>query len=418
MHRNARTTVRTEPLWALFGTAALFYLPLFMKDAGLSTIEIGVIVSINLYLAAVIQLAAGVITDRFGRKRATLLFDMTSWVIPMAIWALSGNFWWFLVGYVLNATSKVVGVSFWLLATEDSPEAHRPRIFAAIKIIILLAGLLVPLVGVFAERYGEIPTFRVLFVLGSIAMLAHNLIRNALCEETTAGEQAMHRSRSTPVREQLVESTRIFRAALRHPTLWRVTAFYLATSIAYQLNIFLSIYLARHLDLSAVATAMAPAIAAAAALFCYLGAMPYAERRVAVPRLAMASAALAAIGWLVFLAVPPQGIGLLIASVATFSAGAFCLESYRDAMVVSCVHPDERASLFAAVQSLTAVVSIPAGFVSAVLFDMSPRALFFAIALLYAAAFCCALGRHFAANVIERVVIPRQNPTNVPVPIP
>jgi Na+/melibiose symporter-like transporter len=403
LHRNARTSILTEPLWAIFGTAALFYLPLFMKDVGLSTFEIGLVISINLYLAAVIQVLAGVVTNRLGRKRATFIFDVTSWVVPMAIWAVSDNFWFFLVGYLLNATSKVVNVSFWLLATEDSEERQRPRIFAAIKVIILLAGLLVPAVGYFADRYGELPTFRVLFVLGTIAMLAHNLIRNAYSDETEAGLRAMELHQSVSLRHGVLDSIRLLGLALRNSTLRRVVGFFVFSTMAVSINIFLSVYLARGLGFSGFVVGLVPAVAACGALLCFLVVMPALERRASTGRLAVYSAGVTAAGWVMFLFTGPGAVALLLAGVAVFSIGTFALESYRDALVVSCVHPDDRADLFAAVQSLAGVLAIPGGLIAALLYDATPKLLFGAILALYAATLLCGLGSRFSQQVTVRL---------------
>lgn len=403
-HRNARTSILTEPLWAIFGTAALFYLVLFMKESGLSTIEIGIIISINLYVSCLVQILAGPIVNRLGRKKATFLFDITSWVIPMAIWAFSDNFWFFLVGYILNATSKVVNVSFWLLATEDSPENERPRVFAAVKMIILVAGLLVPVVGLFIEGFGELPTFRVLFVLGAVAMLAHNLIRNAYSDETTAGVRAMHTHKGTTLIKGVHESWRLLVASTHNKLLRRVLMFYTATYLAFAINIFQAVYLSRDLGFPAVIVGSVPAVAAVAAILCFMFVMPRVELKLSLGRLALVSTLLTCIGWAMFLFVGPEGAMLLLPAVFIANAGMFALESYRDALVVSCVHEEERAGLFAAVQSLTGIVSIPAGIVAALLFEVDPKLLFVTVLGLYVLALLSASGKTFSTTVTEKLL--------------
>ncbi|RAI87270.1 MFS transporter [Paenibacillus pabuli] len=85
--RNPRYSILLEPVWAIPGTIVLFYAPLYMKEAGLSDIEIGLINSVNLYFAFIFQLFAGSITNKLGRKRTTLIFDLIAWSVPMFIWA-------------------------------------------------------------------------------------------------------------------------------------------------------------------------------------------------------------------------------------------------------------------------------------------------------------------------------------------
>lgn len=64
---------------------------------------------------------------------------------------------------------------------------------------------------------------------------------------------------------------------------------------------------------------------------------------------------------------------LILTSTALTGAGLFLLESYRDALLVNELHDRDRAAPFSAVQSVTAVVAIPSGYVAAVLYDQDPR---------------------------------------------
>lgn len=404
LHQNARICVYTEPFWAVFGTAALFYATLYMKSVGLSTVAIGVIVSINLYVAFLFQLVSGAVTDRLGRRRATFIFDMASWVIPMFVWAVSGNFWMFLIGYLLNASSKVVNVSFWLLATEDSPEEQRPRIFAAIKVIIMIAGLLVPIVGFFMERYGTVPTLRVLFFVGGVAMLVHNLLRNRYTVETDAGVAAMERHANTSLVKSVADSSRVLLAAFRHAALRRVVIMYAASFVAFQLNIFLAIYLTDRLSFNPVTVGAVPALGALVALVCYALVMPWASNRASAGTMVRWSLVVSLVGWVLFLALGPGNLPLLLICTVLTSAGPFLVESYRDAIVVSCVHEDERAQLFAAVQTFTAVISIPTGYLAGLIFDAQPLMLFGAVAALYGVAVLCALGGHISYRAEVRLV--------------
>ncbi|NUP15618.1 MAG: MFS transporter [Streptomyces sp.] len=416
LHRNARYCIYTEPFWAIFGTAALYYATLYMESVGLSTVAIGAIVSANLYVAFMFQLVAGAVTDRMGRRRATFWFDVTSWVIPMFVWAFSNNFWMFLLGYLLNASSKIVNVSFWLLATEDSPERDRPRIFAAIKVVIMFAGLLVPIVGFFMDRYGTVPTLRVLFFVGGLAMLLHNCLRHYYTVETQVGVEAMDRHADTRMLRSVLDSGKLLWAAGRHTALRRLIFMYMLSFVAFQLNIFLAVYLAKKLDYSAVVVGTVPAVGAVTALFSYAVVMPWAAGRFSDGAMARWSLVTSCVGWVLFLALGPDNLALLFICTVLTSAGPFLVESYRDAIVVGCVHPDERATFFAAVQTFTAVVSIPTGYLAAVIFESRPLLLFGSIAALYAVAAICTFGRHMSYQADVRLIPQRGRPDAVATP--
>jgi Na+/melibiose symporter-like transporter len=410
LHPNARYCIYTEPFWAIFGTAALYYATLYMESVGLSTVAIGAIVSANLYVAFMFQLVAGAVTDRMGRRRATFWFDVTSWVIPMLVWAFSTNIWMFLLGYLLNASSKIVNVSFWLLATEDSSERDRPRIFAAIKVVIMFAGLLVPIAGFFMDRYGTVPTLRVLLFVGGFAMLLHNCLRHHYTVETQAGVEAMERRAGTRLPRSVLDSGKLLWAARQHAALRRLIFMYVLSFIAFQLNIFLAVYLAEVLKYSEVVVGTIPAIGAVTALFSYTVVMPWAYGRFSAGTMARWSLVASCVGWLLFLALRPNNLTLLFVCTVLTSGGPFLMESYRDAIVMGCVHPDERATFFAAVQTFTAVVSIPTGYLAAVIFESHPLLLFGAIAALYLVAAVCTFGRHTTYQADVRLMPQRALP--------
>ena len=404
LHPNARYCIYTEPFWAIFGTAALYYATLYMESVGLSTMAIGAIISANLYVAFMFQLVAGAVTDRMGRRRATFWFDVTSWAIPMFVWAFSNSVWMFLVGYLLNASSKVVNVSFWLLASEDSPEKDRPRIFAAIKVVIMFAGLLVPIVGFFMDRYGTVPTLRALFFVGGLAMLLHNCLRHRYTAETQAGVEAIEHHAGTRLLRRALDSGKLLWAAGRHTALRRLIFMYMLSFVAFQLNIFLAVYLTKSLDYTALVVGMVPAIGAVTALFSYAVVMPWASGRVPAATMARWSLIASCAGWLLFLALGPGNLTLLFICTVLTSGGPFLVESYRDAIVVGCVHPDERATFFAAVQTFTAVVSIPTGYLAAMIFESRPLLLFGAIAALYVVAAACTFGGHMSYQADVRLI--------------
>lgn len=319
----------------------------------------------------------------------------------MMLWAFSSNFWMFLGGYLLNSTSKVVNVSFWLLATEDSSDAKRPRIFAAIKMIILLAGLLVPAVGFAISAFGTSNTLKVLFVLGSLAMLAHNLIRNALSRETAAGVTAMHAHKDVHLWRGVVNSVGLLRRALAHSGLRPIVLLYALSFVAFQINVFQVIYLSVNLKFSDVIVGFVPAVGAVASVLIFAFVMPRVERKLPLARLTLLASLVAVAGWVAFLFVTRQTPWLLGLSVLLSAAGTFALESYREALVINSVHEIDRAGLYAGVQSVTATVSIPTGILAALLFNGHPLFLFVSIAVLYALTAAFAASTSISASLPE-----------------
>ncbi|MER5865448.1 MFS transporter [Kitasatospora sp. NPDC002040] len=378
---NARHSIRWEPLWAVPGTISIYYATLYQKTAGLSTLEIGLIASLGLYLACCVQLLAGTVTDRLGRRRTTLVFDLLSWSVPMFIWAFADGFWLFLLAALCASFGRVVDLSFFLLVTEDATERQRPRIFAAIKLVVMAAGLLTPLAGIAMARFGTLPTLRWVYLLGGVSMTALFLIRNRLTTETAAGHQSAAAPRGS-LPSGVARGLRMLGLACRSRQLWPVVVLCLLTNLAVQINLFQVVHLADNLHYGTAAIAALPAVAAVTAFACYLGPMPRWQHRPPA-RSILAGLLLSTAGWLAFLAVPSGGLPVLLLSTVLTAAGPFLLESYRDALVVSAIPVLDRAELSSAIKTATALAAVPSGYLAAVLYDREPQLLFGAVALCY-----------------------------------
>lgn len=380
--QNARYCVLLEPLWALTGTVVIYYATFYMKSVGLSTISIGIILSANLYLGFVFQVLAGAVTDRLGRRRTTFVFDMLGWALPMLVWAIADSFWVFLIAYLLFACSTIVNVSFGLLATEDTPERDRPRVFAAVKLIALAAGLLAPVAGALMDAYGVVATLRVIYIVGGITMVLHFVWRHRLTRETNAGLAAIRQHGSVGFLSSVTASIRTFWRLAPDPRMWPLIGLQVTTTLAVAINVFQVIYMAEVLAIGATAISWVPAITAAVALLCFLVILPRARHR-SVVGTARVALMLSAIGWLLFLLTPREGLVLLMISTAVTAAGVFLTETYRDALVVGALADIDRAAMFGAMQSVTAMIAIPSGLVAALLYDAHPRLLFVVVFLLY-----------------------------------
>ncbi len=95
---NARVIVLTEGLSAIPFQWQQLYMPLYMLALGVGEIEIGFLASVLFIMRFVGTLLGGYAADRFGRKRVLVVFDIMSWSIPMLLFAVAQNPWYFLAG--------------------------------------------------------------------------------------------------------------------------------------------------------------------------------------------------------------------------------------------------------------------------------------------------------------------------------
>src|SRR5690348_5678108 len=84
---NARGAVLTEPLWGIPFNLYTPYVSIYMLALGVSHSQVGLVVSVTLAGQIFFALLSGIVTDRLGRKQATLIFDLLAWTIPCLLWA-------------------------------------------------------------------------------------------------------------------------------------------------------------------------------------------------------------------------------------------------------------------------------------------------------------------------------------------
>ena len=100
-----------------------------MVAIGLSDKQIGLIVSISWGFQVLLALLSGVITDKLGRRRTTLIFDILSWSIPSLILAVAQNFWYFLAAGIINSVWRITLNSWSCLLVEDAEESQLVDIY-------------------------------------------------------------------------------------------------------------------------------------------------------------------------------------------------------------------------------------------------------------------------------------------------
>ncbi|WP_145330525.1 MFS transporter [Paenibacillus xylanexedens] len=380
--RNPRYSILLEPVWAIPGTIVLFYAPLYMKEAGLSDIEIGIINSVNLYFAFVFQLFAGSVTNKLGRKRTTLIFDLLAWSVPMLIWAFSQNFWLFLIAYLLNATSKFVTVSFNCLIIEDVEEHKRSKVFAMLNMIITGAGVLTPIAGVVIADFGIAPTLASIYFVGGLLMTAMFFIRNRYTEETEVGKELMGIHSKTHVFRSLVTSLRLFGRSFYKRRLFPIILITVLSNLVLQLNFFQVIYFKEQLSFGDRVISFIPVVTAVTVMLLYLVVLPRLKRR-SEEKYVSFSIVLSTAGAVLFLLIPAGNITMLFLTLVVLAAGNFILQTYRDSLLMNRLGTHEKADMFSAVQTVMTLTAIPSGYLTGLLYHYHPVLLFGVILALY-----------------------------------
>ena len=192
---NPRACIWTEPLWGIPYNLYLPYVTLFMTAIGMTYAEIGYVTSITMASQMVFAVLSGVLTDKLGRRRCTVIFDVLGWSVPELIWMCSQNFAWFAVAALFNGMWRVTENSWYLLLIEDAPKEHIVPMCSLSQLMGLFAAFFAPLSKLAIDAFGIVPTMRVFYGLACVMMTAKFLILYRYSTETENGVRRMAATR-------------------------------------------------------------------------------------------------------------------------------------------------------------------------------------------------------------------------------
>jgi MFS family permease len=370
--RNSRVCLYVEPLWALFGPATFFYGSLYMKELGLSPVEIGLVASVNLAVSFLFYLVAGPLTDKLGRRKASLFFDFVAWPVSMMLWSFATGFWWFMAGAVTNAAVRVVIVSWNLLMSEDAPKEARVKLFGAMSIMSACGGFVTMIAGFLRDRVGLEPVMRGLYLVGGASMAIMIVIRWIWADETASGKLMIEKSRGRSLPAMVVEQLRSFAGASKDKEFLRIAALYFIVNASISFNGFQAIYAKDFLGYAESQIAWIPGVNALICILLFVLVLPRVAKR-GGERIGLAlSFGLSLLASALFMVVPSGALPLLLLAFALSATALQLTATYRETVFMNHSNEETRAELFGIVQTIAMLLSIPSGYLAGLLYEVHP----------------------------------------------
>lgn len=376
--RNTRNCLAVEPLWALFGGVIFYYAPLYQRALGLSDVEMGLLNSFGLGFSFLFFLLAGPLTNKFGRRVTSLLWDLFSWTISMTLWAFAQDFWWFFAAVFFNSAIRVTMVSWNLLVSEDAREDQKTRVFAIVNLLGTLGGIVSLVAGLVIDAAGIIPTLRFTYAAGAISMTCMFIVRFFLTQETENGRIQREKAKGRSLMSLITEQGRHLAKATRERSFVALTILFLLLTVVGSFTFFQIVYLKDELQYSTTDLAGVPAVNSIVTIILLVLILPRVPRQAERWGVAVGFglSALAALG---FLFLGP-GSAAIMWVVQGLGAGALILATtFRDSLFMNQVSPDTRAELFGLVNMLAMLLSIPSGWLAGWLYSLNPIAPFVAL---------------------------------------
>ncbi len=391
--RTPRNIILFEPMWSVFCLPFLYYLPIYMRELGLSEVQIGIVNSIGLFTSFVFYFIAAPITNKLGRKKTTFIFDMICWGIPMVIWAAAQNFWYFFIAAFINSFVKIVTVAWHMLITEDTPEDKRSKAFGIVNIVSSASAIFTPVVGLIMRSLGTTPTIRVLCGIGAVSMILMFILRNMAIDETKAGEQLMikHSGLSSvqAVKVYMSNLASVFKKSRNIV----FAMMHILLSFIFSFNFFQVIYLKEKLLFPDWIISISPGVNSVINVLLYLIILP---RIIKLPELKVLSLSffVCIIGSLLFVLIPSGSILFFLLSMSIMSIGLLISQSFLVSSLMNGLGEHEKADAFSGIQLLTAFACIPSGYIAAIIYKAVPILAFISSLGLYVIIFALSMYLH------------------------
>ncbi len=361
---NVRGCVYTEALWGIPFNLYAPYVSVYMLTLGLSDSQVGLITSIGLAFQVVWTLMSGVITDKLGRKRTTLIFDLISWSIPTLIWAVAQNFTYFLVAAIVNAVWRVTSNSWQCLLIEDTDPDLLVDVWSWIYIAGLLAAFVSPLTGVLIDRFSLVPTMRGLYLLAFVMMTTKFVTMNMMVTETRQGRVRMKATRNQPIFSALKEYPQVLRAILRTPRTVITAALMIILSIIRTINgTFWSIMVTQELQIPEQHLAIYPFARSITMLLFFFVLMPRVRKMEARRPMLVGYMGFVA-SQLILINAPIKNYGWVLVATLLEACSLPLISTLLDKLIALNVDAEERARIMAILYAVVIIFTSPFGWIA------------------------------------------------------
>ncbi|MDR2446921.1 MAG: MFS transporter [Treponema sp.] len=196
---NPRVCIYTEPLWGLSMNLCLPYASVYMIALGLNDTEVGLIATVYMLSQVAFACLSGPITDKFGRRKTTAIFDFLSWCAPCLIWLKAENFWFFLIAALFNGAMKVPTNSWDCLMVEDAERSQITQLYSLVIVCGQLSALFAPIASLLVARLTMIPAVRILYMNAFIVMSLKIGVLYRFSHETRVGMLRMSETKGQSI---------------------------------------------------------------------------------------------------------------------------------------------------------------------------------------------------------------------------
>lgn len=359
---NPKTLILMEPLWGIPYNLIAPFATLYMYTQGITDVQIGLILSVSMFVQVLFSFMGGVITDKLGRKVTTMMGDFFGWSVACLIWAISNNFWLFLIAVLLNSFEQINQTAWFCLLIEDADSKDLLGIYTWVNIGGLVAIFFAPISGLLINSFSVVPVVRVLYLVFCVNMLIKVIITFRHCDETTQGKIRMTETKDTSILQMVYEYKDLIPKVLKDKEIMKVLIVSVILHITNLINTnFFSLYVTQRLGIEDRYLAFFPILNAAVMLIFMVGIQHRLEFvKFRIPM--WIGLVLYAACSILLIVTPIGSMPFIIIYVFVVAVASALVMPRKDTLLQLTINPKERARINALIMAFTIAFASPFGY--------------------------------------------------------
>lgn len=359
---NPRTLILIEPLWGIPYNLIAPFATLYMYTLGITDVQIGLILSIAMFVQVFFSFFGGILTDKLGRKFTTMMGDFFGWGVACLIWSVSNNFWMFLAAVLFNSFEQINQTAWYCLLIEDADPKDLVGIYTWANIGGLVAIFFAPISGLFINSFSVVPVLRILYLVFAANMVIKTLITYKYCKETRQGQARIAETKHQSFSQMLLEYKHLVPKVLKNREIMKVIAVSVILYITNMVSVnFFSLYATQRLKLSDSYLALFPILNAAIMLIFMVG-IQHRLDSLKFKAPLWAGLALQATASVLLILAPTENLIFIIVYVLVGAVASALIAPRKDALLQLNINPKERARINALIMAFTIAFSSPFGY--------------------------------------------------------
>lgn len=379
--RNARVLIVTEPLWSIPMNWIFFYRSIFLNIViGLSSVEIGLLITVYNIVSSIMPLFGGYLADRFGRKRVFMLFDSLCWLSSLALWAISRNIWHALLAYIVESGASIIYSIWECLLVEDTKLEFRSIIYGFISAIYRVGSLTTPIAGFIIGFYGLDLGNRILFTIAFCAMIPMFIVRQIYLREPEIG-RIVRRDKVFSGFKGYLSSFSLIR---RDPIILALILILIVIGFNNSSYAYFPLYLVDEngLGLSEENASFIPSASSAVSLLLFLFVVPKLKSKTSYFKALTLGYSLGSLA--IFILINSPTGSMFMALLSAFLLGFYYVVAFSVSRTflmnqIDFVDSRARAKILSIAVTLSSLVNLPTPTIMGYLFDLNPKLPFIAI---------------------------------------